>query len=89
MCVYVIERKQLLGPFNVSKVFYGMKEKVDSAVTFSQRDTITEFDGSSIYLENGNFFAFKNMGPYEVEWGLLSICLVRDGNHRWDQEILQ
>ena len=66
------EKKELQGPCPIKQIFKEMTGPMDAALTISKHETITDFIGSSVYFENENFFTFKNLGPYEVEWGALT-----------------
>jgi hypothetical protein len=70
--LWILDRnKQLLGPCDVSEVFSEMHGPIEAAVTITSHDTITQFIGSSIYFESGQYLTYKNLGPYQVEWGAL------------------
>ena len=60
---------ELLGPCPISQIFEGIEGPVDAAVTIESHESVTEFRGASIYFANGNFYTFKNLRPYQVEWG--------------------
>jgi hypothetical protein len=61
--------KQLIGPVLVSEVFNEIKGPIDSVLTITHHETITEFIGSSIYFENGFYYSYRNLREYQVEWG--------------------
>lgn len=78
--VWLLNRgKEILGPCPVSKVYNEMKGPVDAAVTILNHETIVDFIGSSIYFQNGDYFTFKNLNQYQVEWGAL-VYLPRKGS---------
>ena len=59
----------LTGPCLIKDIFPQMEGPIDAAVTIDKHDSITEFTGASIYFSSGNFFTFRNLRPYQVEWG--------------------
>lgn len=61
--------KQLIGPVLVSEVFNEIKGPIDSVLTITDHETVSEFIGSSIYFENGFYYSYRNLREYEVEWG--------------------
>ncbi len=70
--VWIYQRdRELLGPCPISGVFEEMSGPVDAALTITSHESITEFIGSSVYFENGNYFTYRNLGRYNVEWGAL------------------
>ena len=62
--------KELVGPCDIEKLFEGMEGPLTAAVTIWEHTTVTEFVGASVFFGlNGQFFTFKNLRPYQVEWG--------------------
>ena len=75
--LYDLENKELMGPCPISKLYEGMDGPVDAAVTIWAHLSVTEFVGTSIYFTEGNFMTFKNLRPYQVEWGYLMYLPVK------------
>ena len=73
--VWFLDQKsnQLLGPCPIVKYYKEMSGPVDAALTIGQQtnDSISEYDGSSVYFENKNFYTLKNLGQFQVEWGAI------------------
>ena len=71
--VWLLDRqiKQLSGPCPIKDLYEGMSGPVDAAVTFESHESVTEFVGSSLYFSQDKFYTFKNLRPYQVEWGAL------------------
>lgn len=68
--MFELQSKLLLGPYPISKLFEGMEGPVHAAVTIWEHPTITDFVGASVYFTaGGEFFTYKNLRPYQVEWG--------------------
>ena len=65
------EQNQIMGPCPISSVYKGMTGPLDAAITITAHDMITDFIGASIYFEDQKFFTFKNLGPYQAEWGTI------------------
>ncbi|CAG2100255.1 unnamed protein product [Medioppia subpectinata] len=63
--------KELLGPCPVGSAFAEMEGPVEAAVTIIDHPSIVEFIGAAVYLQEKQFFTFKNLNPYVVEWGSL------------------
>ena len=63
--------ERLVGPFHINKTFGEMNGPIDSVVTIDEHNSITEFDGSSLYMDDKNYYTYKNIRPFEVEWGSL------------------
>ena len=68
---YEMKDKTMTGPCLINEHFKAMSGPVDAAVTFEGHDSVTEFVGSSVFFSKGHFYTFKNLRPYQVEWGAL------------------
>ena len=70
--VWLLNRgSDLSGPCPVNTTFPGMSGPVEAAVTILDHQSIVEFIGAGVYFANKQFFTFKNLKPYVVEWGSL------------------